>query len=183
LNKKLLSISSSKVKLDVELKRKALPPLKLLFLFILFSISQFAFANSSDVCRPVAVSLQKGCKRIEYTDLPEEIHSLMKKQLCDVDTKSNYNYGHAMDLNDDGEFEYAFCCSEAPHGPCGARIFAKINKKWQSIQGKNGFFAFDSECSGISILETKSNGFHDLCFGNLPSPLRKFSNGIYRPIQ
>lgn len=90
-----------------------------------------SYAGTPDVCKPIAESLQKACKKIEYATLPKEIQSLMKKQHCNVGFKSNYNYGSQMDLNDDGEFEYLFCCSEASHGPCGARIYAKIDKKWQ----------------------------------------------------
>lgn len=138
-----------------------------------------SYAGTPDVCKPIAESLQKACKKIEYATLPKEIQSLMKKQHCNVGFKSNYNYGSQMDLNDDGEFEYLFCCSEASHGPCGARIYAKINKKWQAIEGKGGLFGFDSECSGISILTSKTEEFHDLCFGNLTLPLRRFGNGSY----
>ena len=61
------------------------------------------------------------------------LRKVMTKMNCDVKTGSNYDEGYSLDLNSDGKPEYAFCCTEAPHGPCGMIIFGKLSGKWKVL--------------------------------------------------
>jgi hypothetical protein len=139
-------------------------------------------ANADSRAANCGEALQAKCKDIHFSGLPPAVKALMKKQKCNVKSGSNYDYGSAVDLNDDGLDEYIFCCSEAPHGPCGAKIYAKSGGTWRPIEGVKTLLGIDSSCAGISILKEKTNGFHDLCLPNQVPALRKYDNGEYEPI-
>jgi hypothetical protein len=130
--------------------------------------------TSSGSCGDKNDTIYNNCQPIKYNQLPEDIRKLMKENNCNVNTESNYNYGYSLDLNNDGKNEYLFCCTEFPHGPCGANLYSKINKKWKIILSTAGY---ENDCDkALIILKSQNEGFYDLCINN---KLVKFSKGRY----
>lgn len=133
------------------------------------------------------------CRAISYKDLPEAALDLLAKMKCDVG--SNYDYGSAVDLNGDGELEYQVCCSDAPHGPCGAVVIGKIGSAWKDLTAKQGVFGFTYACGLFVVLDSRHGGFSDVCLPNqcstVSSPTGKpcvptiwhFVNGRYRSVE
>jgi hypothetical protein len=151
--------------------------MKLIFtLLIIFFNTGISYSQTADsFCGGVYYDAYKDCKEVSYQSLPKGIKQLMKKSNCNVKTGSNYDYGFAIDLNDDDNMEYIFCCNESVHGPCLAYIYSKINNEWRIILATNGFL---NDCDKVLVVLVSMNeGFHDLCiFDNIV----KFSNGRYR---
>ncbi len=114
--------------------------------------------------------VQASCKEITYKDLPSGARGLLEKLKCDVRPGSNYDFGSAVDLNDDGSPEYQFCCHESPHGPCGAVLIGKVGTQWKDLTANGGLFGFDVACYGFVILQTRHAGFHDVCLPIQCSP-------------
>ena len=123
-------------------------------------------AGPPPMCPAPAKAIQASCREITYKDLPEGAKTLLRKLKCDVGAGSNYDYGSAVDLNGDGSPEYQFCCHEAPHGPCDARLIGKVANEWKDLTGSGGLSGYDDACGRFVILETQHNGFHDVCLAD-----------------
>lgn len=122
--------------------------------------------------------VHEACIHVRYKDLPTPVKKLMKKLNCDVTTGSVYDEGYALDLNDDGINEYAFCCLEAPHGPCEMKIFGKISGNWaELLDFMHGFFDSKIPCYGFVVLGTKTEGYYDICLDD--RTVIKFHKGKY----
>jgi hypothetical protein len=139
-------------------------------------VTFFAFSQT-DSCGTQNQKVLVGCKAIAYKDLPQHVKQVMKKLRYNVKTGSNDDYGYALDLNNDGLMEYAFCCMEAPHGPCNMKIFGKVSGKWKSLS--NFLYGYDMESNnpGFTVLLTQHNGYFDIC---QDGQTRTFKNGLYR---
>ena len=134
------------------------------------------------------------CRAISYKDLPEGARDLLTKMKCDV-VGSNYDYGSAVDLNGDGEPEYQVCCKEASHGPCGAVVIGKIGSAWKDLTAKEGVVGFGYPCGLFFVLDSRHNGFSDVCVASecstVSSPTGKpcvptiwhFVDGRYRSVE
>jgi hypothetical protein len=119
-------------------------------------------------------TIYKNCRQIKYDQLPDGIIELIKRNKCDVNNESNYNYGYSFELNNDNQKEYLFCCMESPHGPCAANLYSRINNTWEIILTTAGY---ESDCDKVLIiLKSQHDGFYDLCINN---KLFKFSEGRY----
>jgi hypothetical protein len=56
-----------------------------------------------------------------------------------VNTGSNYDFGSAVDLGSDKDGSaYQFCCSESPHGPCGAVVIGRVGGEWKNLTPAEG---------------------------------------------
>jgi hypothetical protein len=145
-------------------------------------------------CPKPSEAIIASCKTVSYKDLPQGARDLLTKMKCEVRTGSNYDYGSAVDLSGKGTPAYQFCCTESPHGPCGAVVVGKIGVDWKDLTAKVGSLGFDSLCGGIVGLESQHNGFHDVCIpdecsavasgkGNACTPtIWQFSDGRYRSV-
>ncbi|WP_295386074.1 hypothetical protein [uncultured Thiodictyon sp.] len=136
-------------------------------------------APVSAECGPRDEAAQQTCKTVHAKALPAELRKYLAKSGCDVKTGSNYDEGYAVDLNADGNLEYAYCCSSAPHGPCGMKVFASVSGKWTALSDEV-YFPADTEtpCDGFVPLASKSAGYNDVCVGGGDTVL-KFSRGSY----
>jgi hypothetical protein len=118
-------------------------------------------------CPTPAKSVLASCREVQFEDLPDGLKSVLKRMKCESLPPSNYDYGVEVDLNGDGVPEYQFCCGEAPHGPCPARLFGKVGSTWRDITPANaGFQGYGSTCGGMIILQSSHDHFPDIC---LPS--------------
>jgi len=145
-------------------------------------------------CPKPAEPVLASCKEVHFKDLPLGARNLLIGMNCKVRTGSNYDYGSAVDLSGKGLPAYQFCCSEAPHGPCGAVVIGKIGGEWKNLTANPGSPGFDTACGGLFVLESQHNGFHDVCLPNLCSTLApangemclptiwQFSKGRYGPV-
>jgi len=125
-------------------------------------------------------AVHKACKTVKYKQLPPDLKKLMTKLKCDVKTGSNYDYGYALDLNADGKMEYAFCCQESSHGPCGMTIFGKYSGKWKVLfDYMYGFSDAKTSCFGFVVLKEKNAGYNDVCIDDGVRSVIKFKNGKY----
>ena len=115
--------------------------------------------------RPSEAALS-GCKEIKYADLPAGAKALLKKLNCTVQSGENYDYGSAVDLNDDGVPEYQFCCEPASHGPCSAVLIGKVGSEWKDLTPKDGILGYGGACTLMIVLASKTRGFHDICLPN-----------------
>ena len=104
----------------------------------------------------------------------------MRKIRCTVTSRSNYDYGYAMDLNDDGNPEYAFCCREASHGPCGMKIFGKSSGKWGPLLDDMAGYLDGTPCYGFAVLKERHGGYRDICPDSGGGGKIMFRNGKYR---
>jgi hypothetical protein len=122
---------------------------------------------------------QQTCKTVHAKALPAALRSYLAKSGCDVKAGSNYDEGYAVDLNADGNLEYAYCCASAPHGPCGMKVFARVSGKWTALSDEV-YFPADTAlpCDGFVPLVTKTAGYNDVCVGGGDTVL-KFSGGKY----
>lgn len=119
---------------------------------------------AADTCEEGDAKLQKSCKSLMYVKLPKEVKQLMGKEKCEVKTGSNYDYGYAVDLNDDGHPEILFCCGEPGHGPCYMNIYGKVKGRWKTLSTSlQGYSDDKTPCLGITILESKRDGYRDIC--------------------
>jgi hypothetical protein len=135
--------------------------------------------SASENCGERDESVHKTCKYVQYKTLPTELKKLMTKIGCDVKSGSNYDYGYAVDLDSNGKPEYAFCCNESKHGPCGMKIFGKSAKKWEVLYDyMPGFDDGNTPCFGFSVLKKKSSGYNDVCINDGAETVR-FKKGKY----
>ena len=121
-------------------------------------------------CPKPSKEVQASCREITYRDLPEGARALLRKLKCDVGAGSPYDFGSAIDLNNDGSPEYEFCCHEASHGPCSAVLIGKFGTEWKDLTGADGLLGFDGACTQFVILETQHGSFHDICLPTQCSP-------------
>ncbi|WP_295455340.1 hypothetical protein [uncultured Thiodictyon sp.] len=122
---------------------------------------------------------QQSCRTVQAKALPADLRSYLAKSGCDVKGGSNYDEGYAVDLNADGKLEYAYCCSSAPHGPCGMKVFASSAGKWSALS-EEVYFSADTAipCDGFVPLATRTAGYNDVCVGGGDTIL-KFTGGKY----
>lgn len=151
-------------------------------------INRPAFAIMAAVLFPLAVAAecaapdanaQATCKSVQAKALPAGLRKYLAKSGCDVKAGSNYDEGYAVDLNADGNPEYAYCCSEARHGPCGMKIFAGASGKWTAVSD-DLYFPADTAlpCDGFVPLQTRHGGYNDVCVG-AGDTILKFVGGRY----
>jgi len=145
-------------------------------------------------CPKASEAILGRCREISYKDLPQGARDLLRRMQCEVGPGSNYDYGSAVDLDGTGVPAFQFCCYEAPHGPCGAVVIGKVGVEWKNLSAKGDLLGFDSACGGFLVLESKHNGFHDVCLpdqcsGGLPvkddrclPTIWQFSHGRYRSV-
>lgn len=136
-------------------------------------------------CPPLDSAVYKTNRFVKYAVLPAEIKVLMASLGCGRfdaapdqknDVKNNIDYGYSIDLNDDWIPEYIFCCTQGPHGPCNANLFAQVHGSWKLIM--TGFDGFSNEdpTVNIKVLKTIHEGFHDLYQNDR---ILVFKNGRY----
>lgn len=159
-------------------------PLSLaLLLFVVLFVS-FAIPAISENCSEWDDAVHKTCEAVKYRDLPPGLKNLMAKMKCEVKTGSNYDYGYIVDLNLDGTFEYAFCCHESPHGPCGMTLFGRTSGKWKVLyKYLLGFDDGETPCLGFVVLKEKHSGYPDVCIRDRVSGVISFKGGKYRDVE
>ncbi|MGA7242674.1 MAG: tetratricopeptide repeat protein [Terracidiphilus sp.] len=119
-------------------------------------------------CPKPSDAILSACTETNYQDLPPGVVNLLDKMKCD----SNETLS-AIDLTGSGSPVYEVCCSEAPHGPCGAVLIGKIGEEWKELSPKEGLQGFYGACNGLIVLDSQHNGFHDICLPNACSaPIR-----------
>jgi len=150
--------------------------------------------DTAPTCPAPSKAVQASCKEIAYKDLPEGVRALLQMMKCEVGSGSSYDFGSAVDLNGDGLPEYLFCCHEAPHGPCGAMLIGKVGTQWKDLTAKEGLLGFDGACNLFVVLESRHNGFHDVCLPSECAPntdsksnacvpaIWHYENGRYRSV-
>jgi len=114
---------------------------------------------------------------IKYYELPKEVKRLMKEIKCDVKTGSNYDDGESLDLNEDHNSEFAFCCMESSHGPCGMAIFGKVKDQWKVLLPFMKGFAGEDD---FIVLSDRDEGYHRIC---QEGTIYNFHGGKYRKVQ
>ena len=141
--------------------------------------------KSQTASHPLDSAVYKSYHHVKYADLPDEVKMLMDSLKCGKidavpsdqnDHKTNMDYGYSIDLNDDGEPEYVFCCLRFQHGPCNANIFARLNGRWSQIAGNFDGYSNEDPMMNIQVLKTRHEGFHDL-FQN--QQVMVFGGGVY----
>lgn len=147
------------------------------FFWAAFLMTGFLANAQTNSCGEQNQVVHAACKTIEFKSLPKPVKEAMKKLRCDVKTGSNYDYGFAIDLNNDGVKEYAFCCMEAMHGPCDMRIFAKVAGKWKPVIDFLNGYQMGGNNPGFTVLMTKHDGYFDIC---QDGQTRIFKNGMYK---
>jgi hypothetical protein len=105
--------------------------------------------------------VQEGCKSVTYKSLPHDAARLLRRMNCHVGP--NYDSGSMIQLSSGKDSEYQMCCHDAPHGPCDAVVIGRIGGKWKDLTADTGVDGFDAPCGGFFVLDTKHNGFHDVC--------------------
>ena len=143
-------------------------PLAVLLAALLFIPA--AARSASENCGERDQSVQNACKYVKYRELPSDLRKFMAKMKCNVKTGSNYDYGYAVDLDSDGNPEYAFCCREAKHGPCDMTIFGKSSGNWKAL--------YVTPCFGFAALKSKHSGYNDLCIDDAAVII--YRDGKYR---
>jgi Sel1 repeat len=144
-------------------------------------------------CPKPSEAILASCEQIAYDDLPRGARDLLSKAKCEVRSGSSYDYGSAVNLQGSSTPAYQFCCSESPHGPCGAMIIGKFGGEWKELSPKEGLLGFYGACNGLIVLESQHNGFHDICFPNACSvpvsnnrcvspAIWQFDKGRYRSV-
>jgi len=152
------------------------------FSLALLSLLPF-HVSAANKCTAQDDVAKMSCKVVNFKGLPVDLKQFMKKAKCGNKSGSNYDSGYAVDLNADGNPEYAFCCNEAKHGPCGIVVYGKMTGKWSALSDELYFPSDDSTpCNGFVPLETKSSTYNDLCIDE-GSTLLKFKNEKYQEVQ
>ena len=149
---------------------------------LLTSLFLTMHVDANDIeCKNMGDRLIIPCKIIKYNDLPCSLKELMTQIGCNVNNDSNYNFGYSVDLNDDGKDEIAFCCNEAPHGPCYMKIFTNVAGQWKDIvpEMMPGYGDYSTPCLGFVVLKNTTNGFHDICSVD---SIFKYMDGGYRSV-
>lgn len=164
-------------------RSKALTPLFLLALLLALVVPPAVFAMNENCGEPDQTA-HSTCKPVRYKELPPDLKKLMGKMKCDVKTGSNYDYGYAVDLNSDGKPEYAFCCQESGHGPCGMTISGKYAGKWKTLYDyMYGFSDGKTSCFGFVVLKEKHSGYNDICIDDSVRDVISFENGKYHDVK
>lgn len=132
-------------------------------------------------CPAPAESILASCKEISYRDLPLAARELLSKMKCTVRTGSNYDEGSELNLDGKGGEAFQFCCTESPHGPCGAVVVAKVGADWKDITAKEGLLGFEGACNLFIPLESESGGYHDICLPDECSAGSSGENNSCRP--
>jgi hypothetical protein len=129
-------------------------------------------------CGARDAAAQQSCKTVHAKTLPADLRKYLVKSGCDVKAGSNYDEGYALDLNGDGNLEYVYCCTEARHGPCGMKIFARSVGRWMALSDEV-YITGDTSiaCDGFTPLTTKTSGYNDLCIGD--GTVLRFTGGQY----
>ena len=143
-------------------------------------------------CPKPSEAILSSCQQIAYEDLPQRARDLLAKTKCEVRSGSNYDYGSVVDLDGNKSPAYEFCCSESPHGPCGAVLIGKIGNEWRELSPKEGLRGFYGACNGLIVLESQHNGFHDICLADecstpgtnqcVTPAIWQFSSGRYHSV-
>ena len=120
-------------------------------------------------CPKPSESSLASCRAVTYNDLPVRARELLAKMKCEVRTGSNYDFGSAVDLGSDADRSYQFCCSESPHGPCGAVVIGRIGGVWKNLTPGLSVPGYDDACGGFIVLDSLHNGIHDVCLPNVCS--------------
>jgi TPR repeat protein len=143
-------------------------------------------------CPRMSEEILASCKEASYKDLPQGALDVLAKLKCEVG--SNYDYGSAVDLAGTGTPAYQICCHDSPHGPCGAVVIGKVGSAWKDLTAKEGLLGFESACGLFFVLQSKHEGFHDVCLPNQCSSaapangkacaptIWQFSGGRYRSV-
>jgi hypothetical protein len=139
--------------------------------------------------RPDSDILER-CESISYARFPDEAIALLKKLKCDVEPNTSYDYGSEVDLNGDGHPEYHICCSESPHGPCGAVLIGRVGSQWKDLTAGHSLLGFTPACGAFVVLSSQHNRYHDICLPILCSAFSRvcrpailqFRNGSYREV-
>jgi hypothetical protein len=72
-------------------------------------------------------------------------------------------------------------------------LIGKIGKEWKELSAKEGLFGFSGACNGLIVLESRHNGFHDICLADecsatvrnnqcVSPAIWQFDNGRYRSV-
>ncbi len=130
-------------------------------------------------CPKPSIQALAACKETSYKDLPQEALDLLSRMKCDA--RRNYDYGTAVDLNGDGEPEYEICCQEQPHGPCGAVVIGKAGSTWTELTAVGGVLGFANGCGLFIVLESRHDGFSDVCLPNQCSSIESAGGKTCRP--
>jgi hypothetical protein len=132
------------------------------------------------------------CRQVTYKKLPRGASTLLRNMKCRVGP--NYDCGSAVDLNARWPTEYLVCCQDAPHGPCAAVVVGKVDSVWKDLTAKDGVLAYTPPCGLFFVLDSRHNGFSDVCLPAQcsmvsPSPgkpcvptIWHFLNGRYRSV-
>jgi hypothetical protein len=165
-------------------KSKVLTLLFLATLLLALVLVPLAVSAMNENCGERDETAHNTCNSVRYKELPPDIKRLMGEMKCDVKTGSNYDYGYAVDLNSDGNPEYAFCCQEAPHGPCEMVIFGKYLGKWKVLYNDMaGFNDQKTSCFGFVVLKEKHSGYNDVCVDYPVQGVISFKNGKYHDVK
>jgi uncharacterized protein YecT (DUF1311 family) len=132
-------------------------------------------AYTKTVCQSPDKPIMGDCRHVGTVELPEELRDLLEDP-------ENPGGAFVVDLNADRSPEMLVCSRSPSHGPCSALIAGKTNSKWiilssERVQG------FSPPCdNSFVVLESMTNGYHDICFLQEQTPIWKFSKGKYRPV-
>jgi hypothetical protein len=175
--------SNNRRKQMLKEKIKVLMLFFLTTLLIALVLVPLAASGMNENCGERDETAHSNCNSVRYKELPADIKRLMGEMKCEVKTGSNYDYGYAVDLNSDGNPEYAFCCHEAPHGPCEMVIFGKYLGKWKVLYNDMaGFDDQETPCLGFVVLKEKHAGYNDLCVDYPGHRVIRFKNGKYHDV-
>ncbi len=118
------------------------------------------------------------CKEISYKDLPQEALDLLTRMKCDAGPNG---WGAAVDLNGDGEPEYEICCQNSSHGPCGAVVIGKVGSTWKELTAIGGVWGYALGCGLFIVLDSRHDGFSDVCLPNQCSWIASANGKICAP--
>jgi len=161
-------------------KFKILPLLFLTTLLLALAFVPIAVSAMNENCGERDEIANSTCKSVHYKELPSDLQRLMGEMKCDVKTGSVYDYGYAVDLNSDGNPEYAFCCKEALHGPCEMVLFGKYLGEWKALyEDITGFCDEKLSCLGFVVMKEKHSGYNNVCIAWPVQRVISFKNGKY----
>ncbi len=130
------------------------------------------------VCPNPDRPIMNTCQQIKPEDLPEGVGNLLQ----DAPPESG-GWEYSTDLNGDGTPEYLACTRYFPHGPCGAVLIGQVRSKWRVLMDR-AVQGYAAGCDNFFIImESRTNGYHDICFPQEEKPIWKFNNGKYQPME
>jgi uncharacterized protein len=150
-------------------------------------------------CPKPSEAILASCAETSYEKLPQGVVNLLREMKCEVAKNvlnggSNYDEGNVVNLSGAETPAYEVCCSESPHGPCGAVVIGRIGQEWKNLTAKEGLMGFSGACNGFVVLDSQHNGFHDVCLPDQCSTatptkgdrcsatIWQFGNGRYRSV-